>query len=227
MSKVNILEVLSRIGGSVVLKEGERFPDYESGDDVDLLVLDRYDTVQKIVEYFEQKHSDEGELKITDNTEHCHVDFFFKGDLDLRIDIVDHFDFYTKFSIKDGFVVKIFMDRIKKKDNSYFYYVPCMEDELTIRYFEYLEYFDHYPDKIKHLKYICDIEDEELKKRFFANTHRFIRFRRRTWNEFGRGQSKNSEPDSRREALNSLKKNFRFIVTTTLKIWAKKVFRRD
>ena len=60
-------------------------------------------------------------------------------------------------------------------------YPPKEEGELMVRYFEYVEGFDLLPDKLKHWDYICAVEDQELKMRFFHNTHRFKEFRPTTW----------------------------------------------
>lgn len=222
MPKVPLLDLISYIHGSVVLKISEDFPDYTPGEDVDLLVLDRQNAIKSISCFFEENVDEQMELKVTDTPAHSHVDFLIDGKLQIRIDLIDAFDFYTKISVKNGFVAKIFKDRQKLTFDNYTYYVPCFEDDLTIRYFECLEYFDQRPDKVKHLEYICDIKDEALKRRFFHNTHNFIRFKRKTWINHAKNIEQTQNITSRRKAFKNILANFNYLIRTSIKTWLKR-----
>jgi len=110
MGKVQVLDLMESIGRPVVMKPSKIFPEYEPGDDVDLLVLDRQSATASICRYYDKHFENEGELLVTDTVGHCHADFIFGGNLELRIDLIDQFDFYKRVSIKRGFVAKIFRD---------------------------------------------------------------------------------------------------------------------
>jgi len=127
-----------------------------------------------------------------------------------------------KFSVNSSYLVKLFKDRKKLyfHDDSYIY-IPSPEDDLTLRYFEYLEYFYSRPDKIKHLDYITDIKDKNLKQKFFSNTHQYIKFKRKTWdyskNVSNRIISTPFKPKSRRESLNIIIYNIGYLIKSTIK----------
>ena len=181
MPHIDLVNLLGEIEDYVLIKKSTEFPSYSSGSDVDLLVMDKESALNRVVCFYDSYLSEKRELKVSDTGYHCHLDFLVGDKLDIRIDLIHNFDFFTRFSVKNGFFVKIFKDRQIIHFERMPVYIPAPEDDLTIRYLEYLEYFDRYPNKIKHLNYICNIKDELLKQRFFENTHRFIAFKRRQW----------------------------------------------
>lgn len=182
-NKIDLLNLLEYIDDYVIIKMWEGFPTYFPGSDVDLVVFDRPRAIQSVYQYYDAQLSNGGKMQVTDKNDHCHIDFYFDDEFDLRVDLINDFGFFRNIAVKPAFLTKLFMRRQIKKFGGHSVYVPADVDELTLRYFEYLEYFNRRPDKLKHLDYICDIEDEDLKKRFFENTHRFIQFKRKTWPE--------------------------------------------
>ena len=194
MEKVDILGILQVIDDYILIKKDPDFPRYSPGSDLDLVVFDREAVIQKICEYYTGKLKGRAELEITDIDDHCHLDFVFDGELDIRIDLIDNFRFFNKLEVKPSFLVKLFKDRKACSQGKQSVWVPSDEDDLTLRYFEYLEWFEQRPDKIKHLDYIMAVEDPDLKARFFENTHCYIQFKPKTWNT-GQGP-----PPSPREA---------------------------
>jgi len=215
MPQIDLIKVLCEIEEYVLIKISKEFPDYSPGSDVDLLVMDRDTAIQKVVDFYESNLSSKSELKVSDKEYHCHIDFLVDDKLDIRIDLIHNFDFFTKFSVKNAFLIKVFKDRQIIDVGNGPVYIPAPEDDLTIRYFEYLEYFDRYPNKIKHLDYICDVKDELLRKRFFENTHRFISFRRAEWKQ------KDSIPqklESIRAILRNMHANSRSLPASVRKI---------
>jgi len=209
MPQIDLIKLLCEIEDYVLIKKSNEFPDYSSGSDVDLLVMDKDTALQKVVDFYESNFSSKGELKVTNKEYHCHIDFLINDKLDIRIDLIHNFNFLTKFSVKNGFFIKVFKDRQIFDIENGSVYIPASEDELTIRYFEYLEYFDRYPNKIKHLDYICNVNDESLKKQFFENTHMFINFKRQEWK---RGVNISQKPESMRMALNNISLNSKYII---------------
>lgn len=209
MNKINVNSLLQYIDDYVLIKKSEEFPVYTPGSDLDLIVFDKEDALKKSYLYYDDNIGEKGEMKVTNTENYCHVDFFFEGKLDLRIDFIDNFNFFEKIAVKPSFMVKIFKDRQSVAFDDGIVYVPCIEDDLTLRYFEFLEWFDRRPDKIKHLDYIYEVENEDIKKRFFDNTHRFIQFKRKTW------PPKNSPTQLRIGALRQIKSIVRYLISHT------------
>jgi hypothetical protein len=108
-------------------------------------------------------------------------------------------------------MVKLFKDRKSIPSSNGNVFVPNDEDELMLRYFEYLEWFDRRPDKIKHIDYICAQKDTALMQRFFENTHRYIQFKPKT------SHTEKGPPRSSREALKLIKSGIRYFVFTALR----------
>lgn len=217
MPQIDLIKLLCEIEDYVLIKKSKEFPDYSSGSDVDLLVMDKDSALQKVVTFYESNFSSKGELKITDKEYHCHIDFLVDDKLDIRIDLIHNFDFFTKLSVKSAFFIKIFKDRQTFDIVNGSVYIPAPEDDLTIRYFEYLEYFDLYPNKIKHLNYICDVNDDLLKKRFFENTHRFICFKRAEWKQ---KDNISPKPETIKMAFKNIYVNSRYLISASVRKFA-------
>lgn len=216
-TKINLLELLQQIGDYVLIKlDEEFFPAYVPGGDVDLVVYDREEVVKRIHAFYDCQIGDQGELRVVDTEGHCQADFLFSGELELRVDLIDNFNFFRNLAVKPAYLTKIFKDRETRFVNGIGIFIPSPEDSLTLRYFEYLEWFDRRPDKIKHLEYICQVEDEDLRKRFFANTHRFIQFKPKTWQD-----KISSVPmfTSRRAAVRVVVHGCRYLLVATLRKW--------
>jgi hypothetical protein len=225
MPQIDLIKLLSEIKDYVLIKKSKEFPDYYSGSDIDLLAMDKDTALRRVVDFYESNYSLIGELEVTDKEYHRHIDFLTNGKLDIRVDLIHNFDFFTKFSVKSAFFIKVFKDRQVVDFNNGSFYIPAPEDDLTIRYFEYLEYFDHYPNKLKHLDYICDIKDQLLKRRFFENTHRFIDFKRAEWKQENNISPK---PESINMALKNIYINSRYLISASIKNlapWTIKLYR--
>lgn len=208
MSKIDLLNLLNHIEDYVLIKKSDEFPEYLVGGDIDLIVFDIDKAKTSISSFYGSFIGNAGEMRVTEEKNFCHIDFLFDGKLDVRLDLIDSFNFFKKFEVKNGFIVKLFKDHQIIKFGESQVYVPCDEDDLMLRYFEYLEYFDNHSAKIKHLDYICSVNDDELKKRFFENTHCFINFKRKLW----KGPDGNGKPKTWKDAIENIKLNFIFLV---------------
>ena len=212
MGKVNLLELLRLFDDYILIKKDDRFPEYNPGSDLDLIVFDREVAIRAICDNYKTRIADAGELKVSQSDAYCHIDFVFNAELDLRIDLINNFDFFEKFEVKPNFIVKLFKDRKCIPCGEGHVYVPSDEDELTLRYFEYLEWFDRRPDKIKHIDYICEIEDTLNKQRFFENTHRYIQFKPKSWHSYNP-----PNPYSGREAISLIKLGIRSLLAAVFR----------
>ena len=211
MRQIVITNLLDSINDYVLIKKGEDFPSYIKGSDIDLLVLDEKLAIDDIRKYYENLDSSFS-LDISMYKDHSHIDFLLKNQIELRIDLISNFNYFNKFSVKNSFKTKIFMDRRKLEYNSSLIYVPSIEDDLTIRYFEYLEYFRLFPDKVKHLDFIIK-SDKNLMSKVIENSHRFITKNPKIW-DFN---SNSSIPTSRKGALKNIWLNISYIFQKTFK----------
>lgn len=223
VGRIDVLGLLRNLGEYVLIKQDDFFPRYAPGNDIDLVVYDRQESLQRFVRYYDRHLAPIGELRIADTSGHCQADFLVGGVLDVRVDLIDNFDFFQNIAVRPAYLTKLFLDRRRLRYGEDEVFVPSPEDDLTLRYFEYLEWFDRRPDKIKHLDYICRVEDEDLRQRFFANTHRFIEFKRKTW-PVGRPVGHQArqiafEVESRREAVRLMWRCLRYLVTSTIRKW--------
>jgi len=213
MSQVDLPKLLNVIDDYVMIKKSFEFPKYTPGSDLDLLIIDKEYAIKKIVQHYETDYQNKFDLMIVDNGKHCHVDFLLNGAIDIRIDIIQNFDFYNRFTVKNSFLFKMLKDKQTICYGDYSIFVPSKEDDLIIRYFEYLEYFDRYPNKVKHIDYICNVKDQSLKNRFIENTHRYIRFSRSEWKEKINILQK---PISVNMAINNIYINIKYILKTLI-----------
>ena len=164
--------------------------------------MDKDIAVKEILSYYNDNYSKSFELQVTEEEYHVHIDFLECDKLNLRIDLLHNLGFYKKFSVKDSFIIKLFKDRKINKYNGNKIYELSDEDDLTVRYFEYLEFFEHFPNKLKHLDYICHFKDELVKKTFIMNAHRFITYNYDTWDN--ENEEKNSKEISKRIFLKNM-----------------------
>lgn len=208
-NKIEVIGLLEHLEDYVVIKKDKDFPDYHEGADVDLVVIDRDVGLKKILHYFDVLGIKDIDIKVANSKTHCHIDFMSNGRLDLRIDLIDNFDFFERFSVRSSFIIKLFKDRKKVSMDGKNIYFPSGEDDLTLRYFEYLEYFDSRPDKIKHIEFIENVEDEALKTKFFQNSHEYIHFKPKKWSA-GRDQF-SGDISSGRQALRLLRISFFYV----------------
>jgi hypothetical protein len=183
VEKFSILSILDLLGDEyVLLKKWPEFPSFLPGSDIDLLVTDRLSVSKKIQKYLlEILDGKESFLRVNEGRNHIHLDIIREDILWFRLDLVDEFDFFTQFSVQSALKIKLFLEREKIDVDGQEVYIPSPEHELLIRYFEYLEWFERRPDKIKHLDYILANSTPEQRAQLIENTHRFIRLQHAQW----------------------------------------------
>lgn len=180
ISVIEILEVLE--DDYVLLKKWGGFPEYTPGSDVDLLVVDRQRASRSVQDYLIKTiNGEETILRVSDGKSHTHIDICEGKNIILRVDLIDGFDFFTKFAVQDALKIKIFLTRVAQKVGDFEVFIPCPDFDLLIRYLEYLEWFERRPDKIKHLDYILSHSDNAQREQLIENTHRYIRFHHTRW----------------------------------------------
>jgi len=167
----------------VLVKKSKSFPDYHTGQDADIFCYNKREVVRKILGVGNGYLSDGYVIKTEGiSPDHCQVDFVHNNVLVFKFDIFTAFPEYEKLSIKNHYFNSIIEGAVgvkcKFRDKKYHLYVPSSVDDLLIRYFEYLEYYDRRPDKLKHLDYILNAIEKTGKMRigFFDKLHIYTEF---------------------------------------------------
>lgn len=148
-NNIDISFLFNSLEDYVVLKCNDMLPRFTIHQDIDFLVKDIEKTVNIIKSYVDPNKWRISIRKLNDNQ--CHVDLFTheSSKLILRFDIVDKL-VYKKFSLHPHIEYYI----LKNRTHNGTCFVPCLVDDLSIRYCEYIEYINIRKDKIKHLNYV-------------------------------------------------------------------------
>jgi len=134
----------------VIMKMSDQLPIYKVNEDIDILTSDMYKNINIITNWYDKNIFYHKFSYI--NSTHIHFDLFKHNEnfLHFRFDLFSALSF-SKFSIDNSIYRLILKNRIKNDKGAF---VPCLEDDLSIRYCEYIEYINERPDKIKHLHYV-------------------------------------------------------------------------
>ena len=182
---LSLLSILNNLGDEYVLfKKWDAFPSFTPGSTIDLLVIDRFEASLTLQNYFLNLFNEEEvSLKVTERECNIFLDIIHNNAIWLRIDLFDHFNFFTHFSVQDTLNVKVFLNReIIQFDNQKIY-VSSKEFDLLIRYFEYLEWVEQFPDKSNYLDFILANSTQDLQQQLIKNAHRYTRYIHSHWQE--------------------------------------------
>ena len=128
----------------VILRMSENFPNYYKNSDIDILCEDAQETLKYILKKANvYKEFDINSYRISDNN-HYQIDFLKNGELDIKFDLIDSFNFIN-FNVIDTFKRDVLLTSVKKFN----VLVPSNDFDCAIRYMEYVEH----PEKIRHLEY--------------------------------------------------------------------------
>jgi len=144
----------------VVVKLADNFPNYFEGADIDIFIYREDLFTQKFLglanRYIREKNF-KVQVKKKERF-HTAVDFYYKGKLDFRFDIYSALPHYQKVNLKESYFYSVIENAytVKRsfKNKSYSLYIPSPEDDMLLRYVEYLEWYEQREDKIKHLEFI-------------------------------------------------------------------------
>jgi hypothetical protein len=149
----------------------------KDGCDIDLLCENIDDIIDLVIlnckEWSNSKNNQIDFKRI--NSLHAHIDFIQRGKLKFRLDLYQDFPKLNKIILRNSFRDFFLKTRLEKNYKDQFkFYTPNKVYESIIRYIEYVELFDKRNDKIKHLDYI--LNNNQDKKAFSENLHFFIKF---------------------------------------------------
>jgi hypothetical protein len=153
------------------------FPNYVSGMDFDIVVSDVNAALKYAHQNFMTKDVEIYSMRVV-RREHVHFDILKKNTLEVRFDFINSFDFLKRLRISNTFFIKLFSNCEHIKLNGSIINIPSKLDDLFIRYIEFIEYFEMFPAKEKHLEYIRKCATNEEWMELISMTHNYIRFNR-------------------------------------------------
>jgi len=138
----------------VVTKQSADWPHYEHRSDVDILCTNADDTTHLIELYLRLANPCE-DVRKSLNGDRGRVDIFVDGDLDLRFDVYGS----PPWSGVSPAFTEAVLKRAQRRGGAR---VPWHLHDLAIRLWEYTQYHEARPDKVKHLDYVRERWDPAL-----------------------------------------------------------------
>lgn len=156
---LNLQDIFNKLENYVIIKFDKNLPKYNINDDVDILTSNIQKNKNIIINWYDKNTFLHKIINI--NNHHIQLDLYKKehvNKLHFRFDLFEKLH-YTKFSINDNIYPLILHNKIHNGIS----YVPCLLDDLSLRYCEYIEYIDIRADKIKHLNYVNNYKKDFYK----------------------------------------------------------------
>ena len=148
---LDLVAILAALPTYVVLRfDHPAFPAYTPGTDIDLLVADLDASVRAITDLYDASHFAHRVRHVVKD-QHAHVDIVTGASttLQLRFDVYVSLP-YKRFHLHPG----VYANVLAHRTHNGRVWVPCVADDLALRYAEYVEYKDVRPDKAKHLHHV-------------------------------------------------------------------------
>lgn len=154
----NLLDLKEFFAGAedyVILKLSDEFPNYRDYSDIDILCKDRESFLNHVLAVGKKYQRQGFEIKVDKTNEHLHADFYLPGaeKLNFRFDLLSKLS-YEKFEVNPQYSEIVLQSRRPINRGGLEIQVPSLEHDLAIRFFEYAEWHDRRPDKIKHWNYV-------------------------------------------------------------------------
>lgn len=155
---MDLLNLFRKLYDYVVMKCNTNLPKFSINDDIDILTSDISKNINIIAHWYDNKTFIHRITRVC--TQHIHFDLLDINSkkLILRFDLYEKLTF-EKFSLHHTIYRKI----LKNKIFNGVCFVPCLCDDLSIRYCEYVEFIDERKDKIKHLNYVSRFTEDFYK----------------------------------------------------------------
>jgi hypothetical protein len=145
-----------------ILKIPDYFPNYHHFEDLDILCDNKEQMKSYILKIGETYKKKRFKIKINERSDYrTHIDFYAprKKKLNFKFDLIDSLKMYKNINVEKKFAESVLKEKIRYKG----VFVPKTSHDLAIRYLEYFEYKDSRPDKVKHLHYVKNKQDESYK----------------------------------------------------------------
>lgn len=129
----------------------------QPGEDIDIVCLDKNSLKRKILSALRGNIPAPYYIDVKEGF-HVHVDIMRGNVVYLRFDLTDNFDSFKKISVRNFYIKEIIRRSHKAEYSSgetvYSVNICCEEDDLVLRYVEFLEHYEDRPKKIKHYEYV-------------------------------------------------------------------------
>ena len=177
--KINLDEFFFNVSDEIycIIKLKKEFPDYSRGDDIDIFCYNSISFSKKILKTGNNYVNNGYEIKVASFSDYdqSYIDFFYNDNLEFRFDLYGTLPHYKNIKIRPALFSSIIENAIPRKrtfeDQEYSIYVPNAIDEMVIRYIEYIEWYRQRPDKIKHLDYILNNSDDNVRITLLDKIH--------------------------------------------------------
>ena len=130
----------------VVIRKPAIFPDYVIGSDIDILCRN----LDKVIEYSKSALKEHEVQYKRRPSGHYHINIMHGKSLHLKLDFIDSLRVYKSMSIPSDVMNDIYSSKVRCNGIN----EPSQEHDLLLRYFEYHEFVQARPSKIKHRHYI-------------------------------------------------------------------------
>lgn len=168
IEKIDLIKLFEELRNEsyCLVKRNAEFPTWRIGSDIDIFCYSSTQIGKVIVRYVSSILSDEFLVEVTNLSKQMYVDIIRNRVIQLRFDLYDDLPEYRSVNIKKAFFSSIIENSAFENIRGASIRVPCLVDDLIIRYIEYHEWYNKRPDKIKHLDYVyAKIENEQLLKK--------------------------------------------------------------
>jgi hypothetical protein len=164
--KIDLIQIFKLLENKFycIIKIPDEFPEYAIGSDIDIFCYDINNIANIILQNTNQYISDKITIEIKDLNKQIYVDIKEYDKIHLRFDLYGELPNYKNVKIKPCLFSSIIEHATSKSilNNELTVKVPCLIDEIIIRYIEYHEWYAQRPDKIKHINYIEKMIDLEM-----------------------------------------------------------------
>jgi len=149
------------------------FDHLRPGNDIDILCDKKSDVSKVINSVLNGLISQRDRIRICEN-DCIHIDIIRDEEIYLRFDLIDNFNSFKKITIRESYAEESLNRRVRSEHTfngiKYPMFYSREDDDLVIRFLEFVENYNDRPDKIKHYDYIMDIISKDSAKACFLKT---------------------------------------------------------
>ena len=149
------------------------FDHLRPGNDIDILCDKKSDVSRVIISVFNRLISRRDRIRLCEN-DCIHIDIIRDEKIYLRFDLIDNFNSFRKITIRESFAKELLNRRASSKHTfngiEYSIFHIGEDDDLVIRFLEFVEHYDDCPEKIKHYDYILHVLSKDPGKAHFVKT---------------------------------------------------------
>lgn len=182
--RLDLAEFFARVEDlpyAVVRGTPEDLLHYLPGSDIDIFCYDKVAFGRQVLAFVNPYLELGYEVRVqeTEIGDQTQIDLLRGNALELRFDLYGTLPSYRRFRINPALFFSVIehaeMLEVPHGQEIVAIQVPNQVDDLLLRYFEYIEYYEQRPDKVKHLDYILTAVDKlpEARIGFLEKLHRY------------------------------------------------------